>query len=59
MYWDEINQLLNPVEDEMAGTADQELIPGYQVTNAAKLGERNRYENELLGQILPVEENGL
>ena len=39
-FWDKIYQLLNPEEEPKTGIADQELIPGSEVTNAGKLGER-------------------
>lgn len=39
-YWEKIYQLLNPEEEPKTGIADQELMPGSEVTNAGKLGER-------------------
>ena len=58
-YWDEIYQSLNQYPEYTTGIADQELIPGFKATNAVKLGERNQYENELLGKTFSANENGL
>ena len=40
VFWDKIYQLLNPEEEPKTGMADQEPMPGSEVTNAGKLGER-------------------